>query len=232
MPAPVAHTFTARTVQSLRALFAAAAALMITFSSDHSAQVGLAVFSGFAVATALVCVLAAWLVAASGNRWPWVLLAAISFIAGVAGGVPMWRSDVLFFVLVIVWAAATGLVELIVGIRGRRARAQGVASVPGGVADDTSRDALLIGALGMLLAVVLLVVPVQYALDYSIEGAGDFTLTGITIAVGLFGGYAAIVAVILGIAAFSPRTTTPDRADIITEAPAPRAEATDKGGHA
>lgn len=232
MPAPVAHTFTARTVQMLRALFAAAAALMITFSSDHSAQVGLAVFSGFAVATSLVCIIAAWLVAPAGNRWPWVLLAAIGFIAGVSGGIPTWRSEGLFFVLVIVWAAATGLVELIVGIRGRRARARGVQPVPGGVADDATRDSLLLGAISMLLAVLILVVPVQYALDYTIEGAGDFTLTGITIAVGLFGGYTAIVAVILAIAAFSPRTATADRADTHPEAPAHHAEATDQGGHA
>ncbi|CAI7678084.1 unnamed protein product, partial [Penicillium discolor] len=52
MSAP-ARAFTMRHVQLLRALFAAVAALMITFSSDHSAAVGLAVISGFALVTAL-----------------------------------------------------------------------------------------------------------------------------------------------------------------------------------
>ena len=44
MSAP-ARAFTVRHVQLLRALFAAAAAVMITFSPDHSAAVGLSVFS-------------------------------------------------------------------------------------------------------------------------------------------------------------------------------------------
>ena len=55
-------------------------------------------------------------------------------------------------------------------------------------------------------AVALLLVPTQYALEYTIEEANaTFTLTGIIIGVGIFGGYAAIVAVYLGIAGFSPR---------------------------
>ncbi|HZU93558.1 MAG TPA: acyl-CoA synthetase, partial [Microbacterium sp.] len=53
MSAP-ARTFTVRNVQLVRALFAAVAAAMITFSPDHSAAIGLSVFSGFAIATALV----------------------------------------------------------------------------------------------------------------------------------------------------------------------------------
>ena len=47
--APPARAFEVRHLQLARALFAAVAAAMITFSSDHSAQVGLAVFSGFAI---------------------------------------------------------------------------------------------------------------------------------------------------------------------------------------
>ena len=46
-----ARTFEVRHVQLGRALFAAVAAIMITFSADHSAEVGLAVFSGWAIAT-------------------------------------------------------------------------------------------------------------------------------------------------------------------------------------
>ncbi len=52
----------------------------------------------------------------------------------------------------------------------------------------------------------LLFVQPAYALDYTIEEARQtFTLTGVTIGVGIFGGYAAIIAVYLGIAGFSPR---------------------------
>ena len=64
------------------------------------------------------------------------------------------------------------------------------------------------GAAGLLLllGVGLLLVNPAYSLEYFISDANQtFTLTGITIGVGLFGGYAAIIAVFLGIAGFSPR---------------------------
>ncbi|MNL67086.1 hypothetical protein D3C87_1916440 [compost metagenome] len=64
-----------------------------------------------------------------------------------------------------------------------------------------------------------------YALDYTIEEAhATFTLTGITIGVGLFGGYAAIVAVYLGIAGFSPRPA--EAADDVTADAAASADPT------
>lgn len=64
----------------------------------------------------------------------------------------------------------------------------------------------MIGVITVILGVALLFVPTGYALDYTIEEAAQtFTLTGITIGVGVFGGYAAIVAVYLAIAGFSPR---------------------------
>ncbi|MDR6868839.1 uncharacterized membrane protein HdeD (DUF308 family) [Microbacterium resistens] len=211
MPAPVSRTFSVRHVQLARALFAAVAALMVTFSPDHSAAVGLAVFSGFALATGLIHILAAWLAAAPGARWPHVLMGAISLATGMAGGIPAWRSVPMFFVLVIGWGALTGLVELLAGIRVRRAaRAAGLEPR---AAAEGSRDAIIAGALGLVLAVGLLLVPMQYSWSYSIEDAGQFTLTGITLAVGIFGAYAAIVAVFLAIAGFSPRPP------ISTEAP-------------
>ncbi len=191
----VRPAFRVRTVQLLRALLAAAAALMVTFSADHSAEIGLAVFSGFAIATGVVHLVAAWVVFPSGGRVPSLLLGVVGLATGMVAGVPGWRSALLFFVLVIAWAVLTGTVELIAGLRGRRA------------GDPAARDAILVGALSLLLAAALLVVPVQYAWDYTIEGAGAFTLTGIILAVGLFGAYAALVAVFLGIAGFSPRSS-------------------------
>ena len=73
----------------------------------------------------------------------------------------------------------------------------------GGLNDATASPLVLLG-LGLLL------VPAQYALNYTItEAHRTFTLTGIAIAVGVFGGYAAVIAVYLGIAGFSPRRSTP-----------------------
>lgn len=67
---------------------------------------------------------------------------------------------------------------------------------------------MTIGALGLVLAVVLLLIPADYVLQYSV-GPEALTLSGIILAVGMFGGYSAIVAVFLAIAGFSPRRTVP-----------------------
>jgi len=191
-----------RHVQLLRALFAAVAALMITFSSDHSAPVGLAVFSGFVFVTALVQALAAWLVLPAGSRWSYVLLAALGVVAGMVSGIPAWRSDDLFFFVVSVWAIVSGGIELLAGIRARR------------TGDTLARDAITVGALGILLGIVLLLIPAGFLQEYTIEKAGTFVLSGIILGVGIFGGYAAIVAVFLGIAGLTPK-----RVDAATAAP-------------
>ncbi|MCM3778762.1 acyl-CoA synthetase [Microbacterium hydrocarbonoxydans] len=203
MSAP-ARAFTPRHVQLLRALFAAAAAVMITFSPDHSAAVGLSVFSGFVLTSSLIMLLAVWLVFPTGQRWSWVVLALLGLAAGMTAGVPAWRTEDLFFVVVIVWALTTGVVELIVGLRARRA------------GDTTARDSIAVGAFGILLAVLLLTIPAGFVQPYAIQGAGEFELTGIILGVGMFGGYAAIVAVFLGIAGL-----TPNRAESPAAASAP-----------
>lgn len=192
-------------MQIARALLAAIAAIMITFSGDHSAAVGLSVFSGFAMATALVLLLSAWIVSPKGERWFPVVLGAIALVAGLVGSVAGWRTTEVYFGLVIVWAAVSGLWELIVGIVGRRTRA-------------LWRDEVLIGAITVALAVALLFVSPSYAAEYTIKETGDTgVLTGITIGVGLFGGYAAIIAVFLGIAAFSPRSGHRTTAEVAAE---------------
>lgn len=196
-----ARTFDVSHVQLARAVFAAIAALMITFSPDHSAAVGLSVFSGFAIATGLIHLLAVWLVFPAGARWPSMIMGILSVVAGMVGGITTLRSVTLFFTVVIAWALATGLVETIAGARAtRRARADGTPE------RATSTDALTIGIITLLLGLGTLAVPAPYALEYYIEDAGrSFTLTGVIIAVGIFGAYAAIVAVYLGIAGLSPR---------------------------
>lgn len=195
---PAERAFDLRHLQLARALFAALAAAMITFSPDHSAVLGLIVFSGFALATGLAWAASAWIVFSRGERAVPALMAAVSLLAGLIASVGPWRTTGMFFGLVITWAVVSGVIELVGALRDRKAgRTAGV------------RDGVLIGILGIVLGVVLLLTPMQYALDYSITGAGSFTLTGITIAVGLFGGYAAVIAVFLAIAGFSPRRTEP-----------------------
>ncbi|GAA1702580.1 hypothetical protein GCM10009808_20660 [Microbacterium sediminicola] len=207
-----ARPFEVRHLQLARAIFAALAAVMITFSTDHSAAVGLSVFSGFAIATGIIWFASIWLVFPAGSRWPSVLLGILTIVAGMVTGMPPLRTDVMFFVVVIAWALLTGLVEMLAGLRARK---------DDDVPPSQSRDGITVGILTMLLAVGLAVVPVGYSLQYTIEEAGQtFTLTGITIGVGVFGGYAAIVAVYLAIAAFSPRARA-----VVAVAEAPDQEA-------
>lgn len=130
---------------------------------------------GFLVANALVHVLAAWLVYPVGQRLPSILLGALSFAAAAAATVA-GRTTIVFFVVLIAWAATTGVVELAFGLAGRRRGRIG------------ARDEILIGAVTILLAVGVLLVSPQYVLDYTIkETGGTGVLTGITIAVGLYG---------------------------------------------
>ncbi|MET0672940.1 MAG: acyl-CoA synthetase, partial [Microbacterium pygmaeum] len=114
-PTPAARTFEVRHVQLARAAFAALAAVMITFSSDHSAEVGLSVFSGFAIATGLIFLVSAWLVYPSGRRWPALALGVISVVAGMAGGLAPLRTVAGFFVIVGAWALVSGVLEAVVG---------------------------------------------------------------------------------------------------------------------
>ena len=199
LPAAPARTLQVRHVQVGRALIAAAAAVLITFSPDHSAQVGLSVFSGFAIVTALLLLLAAWSVYARKARWPVVTVGVISAVAGLLASLGSLRSTALYFVVVIAWAALTGIVEAVAGFRALRFADR---NTP---ARSDARDTATVGILTLVLAVALALVPSGFALQYYIADAGQsFTLTGITIGVGVFGGYAAVLAVYLAIAGFSP----------------------------
>ncbi|WP_230206536.1 acyl-CoA synthetase [Microbacterium gorillae] len=210
MPAASTPTYTVRHVALARALFAAIAAIMITFTSDHSAAVGLSVFGGFAIATALVWGLAVWLVYPAGRRTAPILLALISFVAGMVASAPLLRHDVTFFVVVISWAALSGLVELIWGLRERRIDAL----------RPQARDAVTLGVITLVLTAATAVVPVGYDLPYYVKDADqEFSLTGIIIAVGIFGGYAAVIAVYEAISGFSPqRPAAVPAADGVTAA--------------
>ncbi|QAY59584.1 acyl-CoA synthetase [Microbacterium protaetiae] len=207
--ASAARPLEVRHLQLARAVAAAIAAAMVTFSPDHSSAFGLSVFSGFAILTAIMMFAAAWLVYPRGRRGAAVLIGVLDVVAGMIAGIGPLRSDTTFFVLVAVWALATGVAEGVVGLRARRA----------GLPD--ARDAIFIGALGVVLAIALLCVPAGYALNYTIDEAHQtFTLTGITIGVGIFGAYTAIAAVYLGIAGFSPRKdATPELAAASDEHP-------------
>lgn len=208
--APATRSLEVRHVQIARAAIAALAAVMVTFSPDHSAAVGLSIFSGFSLLLGFVLLVAAWQLFAAGRRWPSVVMGVLCVIAGLAASVAQLRTDPLFFVIVSAWALTTGAIETIAAVRDRRAARADSDAAAAAVARSDARDGLTVGILTLVLGLALLLVPTQYALQYTIRDANaTMTLTGIIIGVGVFGGYAAIVAVYLAIAGFSPRKAVP-----------------------
>ncbi|RLP73080.1 hypothetical protein D9V29_03500 [Mycetocola manganoxydans] len=175
-----------------RALVAAVAGLVITFSPDHSASLGLSVFGGFAVLTALVHLAGSrTLDADTVTRRSFVAQGILSLAAGVLalilapiGGQPA------FFAIVLLWALLTGALELYSGfhLRGRSALA---------------RDWMTIGGVTVLLAVAFLLVPQGLDQHFTGPDGVERSLTASIVSVGTFGAYAAIVAVLLAIGGFS-----------------------------
>lgn len=180
----------------LRATPAALLAIVITFSADHSVGFGFVVFGSFAMITAvLTLALGVRRTALDPERSTFRVQAIITLAAGAMALV--WPGAGLGFLLFLLasWAATTGLLEIYAGLRAR-----------GPVA--VSRDWIFVGCLTALLAVVLLVLPPDYAQHFTGPDRVDRVLNSSIVAVGLLGAYAAIITVYLVIAALSLKWTT------------------------
>ena len=162
------------TVPVARAVVALVAAAVVTFSANHSATFGLLVFGAYAaVEGLLVGILSLRTVADRTVRRLFVLHGVVGVIAGVLALALSGSGLGLFLYLVSVWAALTGFIELYCGVRGRSK-------------DPSARDWMIVGGFTAVLAIVFLLIPSDSVL-----------------AVGLFGAYAVIVGVYLGIGGFS-----------------------------
>jgi uncharacterized membrane protein HdeD (DUF308 family) len=160
-------------VPVVRGLLALVPAAVITFSQDHSPELGLLVFGAWAIAAGLVVgALSLRLVSDRGIRSLFLVNAIVTVVAGllavtVPGGLPF------LLYLVSVWAAVTGFVELFAGLRARGRT-------------PAARDWIAAGAFTAVLAIVFLLLPPD----------------SVT-AVGLLGGYLVILGVYLVIGGFS-----------------------------
>lgn len=182
-----------RILMIVRALIAAVAAIVVTFVQNRPGEFAVAALEGFLIASLAYFVAEALVRGLNPTR---VLLGLVALAGAVLALVLPGSPDARFHLALLLWAAAAGIIELVGGLLGRRRDA----------AD--ARDQITIGALTCVLALASLIVSPEYALDYFVEEAGQsFTLTGTIVGVGLFGGWAAIVAVYLGIGAFSPAPT-------------------------
>ena len=181
----------------VRAVPAIVLAIVITFSADHSAALGLLTFGVFGVVSGLGIGIVALRGAAGAGRTIQLIQAALTVLAGVAalavtgGGLP-------YLVLILsAWAVTTGFLELYLGLRTR--------------GEIGARDRMFIGALTIVLAIVVLVVPPDYLQPFAFdEVTGEVTAS--VIIVGLLGAYWAILGVFLSIAAIpvkAPSAPTP-----------------------
>lgn len=186
-PAPIA-----------RAVPALIVAGVITFSSDHSSHLGLAAFGAFAIATGLVVGFVTWRRMPQGTSRSLSLgQAVISLIAGVVALVWVAGGIGVFLLLVSMWAALTGFLELYSGLRSRPRAAM-------------ARDWVYAGAFTAVLAVVLLLIEPEPVL-----------------AVGLFGAYAVVLGVYLVIGGLSLKWSGTDQPSSLENGSAATGAATD-----
>mgnify|MGYP000411252427 CR=1 FL=1 len=189
-----------------RAIPAVLLAIVITFSADHSAGLGLVAFGAYAVASGLAtATIAATRVAPGTVRLVVLCHAAVALVTGGAA-LTVPGGGYAYFVLVLsAYAAVCGFLELYLGGRSwRRSSARSAVSSPASslAPSSVARDWMFVGALSVALAVTALVIPANFSQPYSVEGI-EGAVTASVALVGLFGAYLAIVGIFLAIASFS-----------------------------
>ncbi|WP_169080289.1 hypothetical protein [Microcella alkalica] len=176
-----------RAAMIARALPAIGVGLGITFTADHSSRLGLLALGVLGLASAVALVGGA-LRLPRGEALRDLHL-GLGVVAGLAGAIALVLPGTrLSFLLLILgaWATIAGALELVWGLRHRR----GAAGARAGAGHPVARDALIVGAGTLALALVIALIsdPVS--------------------AVGFLGAYGVVVGVFLVIAALSlPRGT-------------------------
>ena len=172
----------------LRAIPAAVVALVITFSADHSAILGFLALGSFALATGATVAVAA--LRGAYARGPFLLQGSLLAIGGVFALASARDELPALLALTSVIIGASGIIELVSGLRARGRLA-------------AARDWVFVGAISALFAVLVLLIPADFSHAISIPGKVVPSLTASVILVGALGAYAAIVAVYLVIAGLS-----------------------------
>lgn len=183
----------------VRGVILAAVALVITFSADHSAAFGLIVFGVGAILLGAADIVFLRLAADAPTRRLVLVRGIITVVAGVVALALSGTGLGTYLLTVAIWAALAGLIELYSGyrLRGR---------------SSAAKELLVVGALTAVLAVVFVLLPPDFQQTSGGRDNAPLTLTSSVMAVGVFGAYAAIVAVYLVIAGLSLKWQTGGRA--------------------
>jgi len=178
---------------------ALAVGFAITFTPAHSATFGLVAFGLFAVVWGAVVAAGAFGDRAERrSRGLFAFQGILTVVAGVAA-LLLPDGGVRYLVWVVsAWAIVTGALELVSGIRARARVAE-------------ARDWMIVGGLTLILAIAFLLVPPDYT--QALGGIERVTgqLTAPVVLVGIFGAWAIVAGVLLGIAAVSARSPRPTR---------------------
>lgn len=178
-----------------RAVPAAGLALLITFSADHTAEFGLFAFGAFAIVSGLVVGILSFLrLRGSTVRSFLVAQAAVSIVLGILALVFHGGGTPALFLVITVFAAITGILELYCGLRTRRRYV-------------ASGDWMAVGIFTIVAALVFVLIPPEFRQVYTVDGTRHI-LDGTVSAVGLLGIYGAVTAVYLLIAGLSAKWGT------------------------
>lgn len=159
-------------VPVLRAIPALIVGLVVTFNPDHSAHVGLLSFGAFALASGLIVLIGSMRTLADRVvRSVFIAHGAISVASGVAALV-FWNGGVSVLLLIItVFAALTGVLELYASMRAR-------GSAP-------ARDWFAVGAYTAVAAIVFVLLPSDSVVATGLIGAYGMILGVFLIIAGL-----------------------------------------------
>jgi hypothetical protein len=183
-------------VPIVRAIPAAGLALLVTFSADHSASFGLVAFGVFGIVAGLALLVVAVLrLASSGVRPFFIAQAAVTAACGILALVFHGSGVAGLFLVLTLFAAITGMLELYSGLRSRRRFV-------------ASGDWVAVGALTAIAAIVFVLIPPGFSQPFTGPDGVHRVLDSAVVAVGLLGAYGAIVAVYLVIAGLSAKWGT------------------------
>lgn len=186
-----------------RAVPAFALALLITFSADHSAPLGLVSLGIFGITTGIVVAISALRTVSPVVRGILLAQAAVSIVVGVVSLVGV-RAGLPFLVFAIAaFAVPTGFLELYLGARGRKSH-------------RGARDHMFMGAVTVLTAVAVLIVPPEFVQNFAVPGGVTGQVTASVVVVGLLGAYWVIATVYLMIAGLSLRWGTERTAEPVS----------------
>lgn len=197
---------TAWYVPLARAIPAIVLAIIITFSADHSAGLGLITLASYAAVAGSVIFTVGLLAPQRGvQRTISLTQGAVTLATAIAAFVAAGGGQAYFVFLLTAFAAITGFLELYLGLRSRGR-------------DAYSRDWIFVGGLTALLALAVLLVPPEFIQPYTGPDGVDRELTASIVVVGLLGAYWAILGVYLVIAALSLKWGNKDLAAVAAAA--------------